>query len=860
MGMFAPRRFVILGLVCAGAAFGSQYLIVRHAANGAWSFHPADSVLVNGKEKLRGVSLASQGLPAAWDSKTIGHQAEVRLADFSVVRPQADGSLLGRSGSEWKLLLPENLKAKAAEPAVQLWKASSIEFRQDRKDKAGTGLRLEEIYAIVPGADPGIAAAALATDISWHALPGVAEGEAFQRMVVLLPPVAKNFASGAPAETLRSYLSAGMSARLRTWQEGDADVAILGEANSLADAAQASFPSDAGLNALRAEVQTRRQWLTRKVAILRALDACKQADAFLVAYRDFEPFDRSFAALSQARVAHLNASAAAHFETARELQNRGDYAGAIRHLLIAKWRNPKLGGVDDLLEQARLEAARISAQRLAAARGAIDPRSPARVQLQRKLLMVEQYINDHKQEDAEKALAEAEAMDSAEPRLALLQAQLAISRGEFGRALALLDNYAGNAPTPQDLAEGEKLRASVLYSIDKERSKTGGDLASAFDEQRYSAALGTAADGLKIDNESPQFLFQAGVNTCILRNCDRAVPLLHRYLDVTDSTQGDRRQRIMAIRLLGEAEAAQRAAQAPAAKSPEAAVLSWLSGTPLGRGVFYDPASLAFQPKVARVDASERVSVAYEWNGNQLRSVHTRYEEKKTAGNIARLALAGAAASQGIGSTVGWRTPDRETNDFYFNYYDDVPQVLKVSRDNAVVKSRRISDLDSGHRRIRRSRHAGRPGRRDGHRDAQRPEGAGRYARDGGHAKYGRDGDAGRPAHRSTPHGRRRHFRATGDLRRGHRRIQLLRRGPPVHSIAAVFHPSGPAGRLVGRIPDAVEQSPAGYAPGLENHREARRGGILRQPFLPPVRLGRDPPFRTRLRRSGPRGACLGAG
>jgi hypothetical protein len=73
-----------------------------------------------------------------------------------------------------------------------------------------------------------------------------------------------------------------------------------------------------------------------------------------------------------------------------------------------------------------------------------------------------------------------------------------------------------------------------------------------------------------------------------------------------------------------------------------------------------------------------------------LLSVHTKHEEKKTAGNIARLAMAGAAASQGIGSTVGWRTPDRETNDFYFHYYDDVPQILKVSRDNTVVKSRRI--------------------------------------------------------------------------------------------------------------------------------------------------------------------------
>ena len=241
-------------------------------------------------------------------------------------------------------------------------------------------------------------------------------------------------------------------------------------------------------------------------------------------------------------------------------------------------------------------------------------RSPAQVQLQRKLLLAEQFLTDGKPEEAEKAIKEAEALDPDEPRLALLSARLAVARGELAKALALLDNYAGLALTPQDFNEGEKLRASVQYNLQKERAKTDAQLTGAVDEQRYTAALETAASGLKVDNEASGFLFYAGANACILRNCEAATPLLRRFLDLTDATTGDRRRRLVAIRLLHEAEAVAAAPGKPAADR----ALSWFSGAPLARGVFYDPVSLAFQPKVARVEASEHVNVTYEWNKNQL--------------------------------------------------------------------------------------------------------------------------------------------------------------------------------------------------------------------------------------------------
>jgi len=419
------------------------------------------------------------------------------------------------------------------------------------------------------------------------------------------------------------------------------------------------------------------------VAILRALDAGKQSDAFLVAYRGFEIYDKSFPELAKARGWHLHAGAAAHVETAKTLQRSGDYLGAIRHLLIAKWHDPKLKDADEMLEQVRLEVARLSVQKFAEKRRGIDPRSPAQVQLQRKLLLAEQQMNDGKIAEAEKTLDEAERMDKEEPRLTLLQARLSVARGDLGKALAQLDNFDGVAVTAQDFAEGEKLRASVQYTIDTSLGKQRAQAQEDLDQQRVAAALEASADGLKLDNENPDLLYYASLNACVLRHCDKAEPLLCRYLDLTDSTQGSRDKRLAAMQLLHESFGLE-----AKTKQPEAASTSWFSGTPLARGVFYDPVSLAFQPKVAHMEASDHLNIFYEWSGGQLHSVHAKHEEKQTASNIMRTAA--AAAAGGITATANWKTAQRETNDFFFNYYDDTPQILKVSREKAVVKSRTI--------------------------------------------------------------------------------------------------------------------------------------------------------------------------
>jgi hypothetical protein len=681
-------RWLLGALFALGAVrvHAAQFLVVTHSG-GAWSFTEADSILINGKEKVRSAASAAPQ-SQTWDPKSIGRLPDVTLESLSVIVRTPDGNVLARAGEagDWATLLPDGVKDKAPQSPADIWRSAAVSLKSDRKDKTLTPINLKDLYAIVPGRDPATSAAHLVTNVSIHKVPNVNDGQAFRQMVELIPTAVKAYPAGPPTETIREYLRAEMSGRLRQWSEGAAPVTVLEDSLLLAKASEASFPTDSSQAGLRKQAAAAKESLDRKLVILRALHAGKQTDAFLAAYRDFELYDRSFPDLAAARRAHLDESALAHLDAARRLRQEGDYANVIRNLRLAQLHNPGLAEAGQLLEEVRLEVARLSAQKFAETRRGLDPRSPARVQLQRRLLLAEQYANDGKQQEAEQALHEAEAIDKDEPKIKLGQARLAVSRGDLGMALALLDLYAGVALTAQDFDEGEKLRASVQYKIENARKEERNQLTTLYADQRFASALQTAAGGLKLDNEEPLFLYQSGVNACLVRHCADAAPMLRRFLDLTDSTQSNREQRLVAMRLLRE-PANDQPPQAAAAKNSE---LSWFSGAPLDRGALYDPVSLAFQPKISHINASDHLTVTYDWAGTQLRSVHTKYEDKKTGSNIAKLALATAGASQGVSLPFSWRTTGRETNDFYFNYYDDTPQVFNVGRDNRVVKSQKI--------------------------------------------------------------------------------------------------------------------------------------------------------------------------
>jgi hypothetical protein len=74
--------------------------------------------------------------------------------------------------------------------------------------------------------------------------------------------------------------------------------------------------------------------------------------------------------------------------------------------------------------------------------------------------------------------------------------------------------------------------------------------------------------------------------------------------------------------------------------SAEQGDANWLSGKPLPKGVFYCPISLAFQPHIDRIDASNKLKTVFEWDGEKLKSVTPTFDKNEHVTAEKKISLA----------------------------------------------------------------------------------------------------------------------------------------------------------------------------------------------------------------------------
>src|SRR5262249_26664794 len=147
-----------------------------------------------------------------------------------------------------------------------------------------------------------------------------------------------------------------------------------------------------------------RQWLERRVIILRALHAGKFWDPFLEEYADFERWDSAYGDVRKLRDLAVQESINEHLTNGKRLATEKDYAQSLAELRKARERSPSDKQISDLIENVSLEDARSHA-RLVRATEVKDPDLALRIS--RFLNRADAFIKDKSWEEAESQIAQA---------------------------------------------------------------------------------------------------------------------------------------------------------------------------------------------------------------------------------------------------------------------------------------------------------------------------------------------------------------------------------------------------------------------------------------------------------------------
>jgi hypothetical protein len=117
-------------------------------------------------------------------------------------------------------------------------------------------------------------------------------------------------------------------------------------------------------------------------------------------------------------------------------------------------------------------------------------------------------------------------------------------------------------------------------------------------------------------------LATAGRLGMILRQPESARGAFQRYLDVTTNLDANEEERAGVRQWLASLRKPQPAAEGAA---------DWVSNLPAPAGVFYSPVSLAFQPRIDRMVASNKMTVTFDWEGVRLKSITSVSENDPVA-------------------------------------------------------------------------------------------------------------------------------------------------------------------------------------------------------------------------------------
>jgi hypothetical protein len=592
--------------VFAGLCFAADAGILITRTDKGLQFTEAVSVLVNGKDKA---------LVLGAEPKLTGPMGKLKDAKLSgsLVKDEGTKTIGAYEAEEMEYLLPENLpKGGPTEPA-EIWRAAKIAYKKTANEKAPTDVPVAAFVAFLAGGPEELTRFCL-EERALELVGG--KGKTFATQLEWIAAVVQANTANPAMAPLEKFVENSLRGRFEQFETGTAGLEVLDQAMKLAELSQKIYPNQPGQTQLRNSLAQRKEWLDRKIAILRAFAAAQEWDALLLGGREFERYEQVYPEIGKQHTDALKQSLTLHRDSGELHLKEGEYAQAWREFRLASMRQPSDGDIHrkvlvawtDYSRQAAIDEQRNRKQISAGDRVAIG----------QALSYADGYQKQNKLDQALKSVLDAEKIDRTSLPVLIKKAEILGAQRDFTKALETLDRYDRLAVN-DERKRSEDLRSELSFKRTSTLEDIKGQTQKAWNEMSFHKLLALTSEGLRCKDDDPDLLYQAGLAALATRDVKQGREYLSRYLEISNTLDAVTVQRARVRTVLANIN--------PSAAAEQGDV-NWMSGKKLAKGVFYDPISLAFQPRVDRIDAG-KLKVAYQWDGEKLKAIVPSFDKNQ---------------------------------------------------------------------------------------------------------------------------------------------------------------------------------------------------------------------------------------
>ncbi len=523
-----------------------------------------------------------------------------------------------------------------------IWRASRIVYKKAANDKTPTDVPLAEFAAYLPGGVEELAHLCADTR-ELEFISG--KGKAFATQIAFSAAAAKAYGADPAMVTLQRSVEQAMRVRLEQFDSGAAGVEALDQGLEFAKLSLAAYPNLSEQKQLRDTLEQKRKWIDQKKAILRTLATGGEWDAFLLGDGDFERYRAAFRNMASMHTDALKRSLQSHQQAGEERNKEREYGAAWREYRLASMRKPSDTVLRQSVRTAWGDYSNQVAKNHQGSGKALTPgeRSAIAASLQRAGL----DLNVKKPERALTEVQDAERIDPSNLDMLLRKAEVLGALHQFHDALAALDQYDLRAVDEERKKAGE-LRATLEFQRDNTLDDMRSQVRKAYAAFNFHLANDLVKQGLEANATDTEMLLWAGRLGLILRDAKSSRVALQVYLDVTTNLDANEDERTAVRQLLSGVRET---------KTADGGAPNWLSARKLPAGILYDPASGAFQAKIDRIQASNKLSLAFDWDGDRLRSIVPSFEKDQHITGEQRVSFGYDSPTSGVTWAGGGSDP-----------------------------------------------------------------------------------------------------------------------------------------------------------------------------------------------------------